>query len=131
MISKKFPISMDQTFGKEYKLQGKTTLDVLFNQGEAVKFFPIKLIFRRIETSPQQKFLFVVPKKLVRSAHDRNYLKRCMREIVRKNKAIFTRENTGLHIGILYQQQQRLPFKQLEQKLVKALSLFANKLTHD
>jgi ribonuclease P protein component len=68
---------------------------------------------------------------MIRKAHDRNYLKRCMREIVRKNKAIFTEQETGVHVGILYLQQQRLPYKQLEQKLVNALSIFVNKLKND
>ena len=122
---------MDQTFGKEFKLCGKTNIDALFQEGKTIKSFPIKLIFRKLEVHTEQKFLFVVPKKMIRKAHDRNYLKRCMREIVRKNKAIFTVQETGVHIGILYLQQQRLPYKQLEQKLVNALSIFVNKLKND
>lgn len=122
---------MDQTFGKEYKLCGKTTIDSLFSEGSIVKSFPFKLIFRFVDTSPELKFLFVVPKKLIRKAHDRNYLKRCMREIIRKNKVTFTESNTGIHIAILYQQQQRLPYKQLEQKLMKAISAFAKNITND
>ncbi|MFM7466658.1 MAG: ribonuclease P protein component, partial [Crocinitomicaceae bacterium] len=104
---------MDQTFGKEYKLCGKTSIDTLFQEGKTIKSFPIKLIFRKVEMHAEQKFLFVVPKKMIREAHDRNYLKRCMREIVRKNKAIFTEQETSVHVGILYLQQQRLPYKQL------------------
>ena len=122
---------MDQTFGKEFKLCGKTSIDALFQEGKTIKSFPIKLIFRKVEMNAEQKFLFVVPKKMIRKAHDRNYLKRCMREIVRKNKAIFTEQETSVHVGILYLQQQRLPYKQLEQKLVNALSMFANKLKND
>lgn len=122
---------MDQTFGKEFKLCGKTSIDALFQEGKTIKSFPIKLIFRKVEVHTEQKFLFVVPKKMIRKAHDRNYLKRCMREIVRKNKAIFTEQETSVHVGILYLQQQRLPYKQLEQKLVNALSMFANKLKND
>ncbi|HBW85786.1 MAG TPA: ribonuclease P protein component [Crocinitomicaceae bacterium] len=122
---------MDQTFGKEFKLCGKTSIDALFQEGKTIKSFPIKLIFRKVEMHAEQKFLFVVPKKMIRKAHDRNYLKRCMREIVRKNKAIFTEQETSVHVGILYLQQQRLPYKQLEQKLVNALSMFANKLKND
>ncbi len=122
---------MDQTFGKEFKLCGKTSIDALFQEGKTIKSFPIKLIFRKVEVHTEQKFLFVVPKKMIRKAHDRNYLKRCMREIVRKNKAIFTGQETGVHVGILYLQQQRLPYKQLEQKLVNALSIFVNKLKYD
>ncbi|MFM7300987.1 MAG: ribonuclease P protein component [Crocinitomicaceae bacterium] len=122
---------MDQTFGKEFKLCGKTRIDALFQEGKTIKSFPIKLIFRKVEMHAEQKFLFVVPKKMIREAHDRNYLKRCMREIVRKNKAIFTEQETSVHVGILYLQQQRLPYKQLEQKLVNALSMFANKLKND
>lgn len=119
---------MDQTFGKEYKLCGKTSIDSLFADGKSIKAFPIKLIYRKTETNNERKFLFVVPKKIIRKAHDRNYLKRCMREIVRKNKAIFIGEE-GIHLAIMYQQQLRIPYKQLEQKLVTALSLFVKNKT--
>jgi len=131
MILKSFMINMDQTFGKKYKLCGKTSLDTLFDQVETVQIFPIKLVFRRLQISSEQKFVFIVPKKIVRAAHERNYLKRCMREIVRKNKAIFTTEKTGVNVGIMYQQPHPLPYKKMEQKLVQVLSMFANKLSHD
>jgi ribonuclease P protein component len=56
--------------------------------GRAINRYPIKLIY--LSTDFPLKFpaqaLFVVPKKNFKHAHDRNQLKRRMREVYRLNK---------------------------------------------
>ena len=68
------------------------------------------------------KLLISVPKKNFKKAVDRNYLKRCIREIVRKNKEIISSENKDIthSIAILYSFKTKLPFNELEVGLLKA-----------
>jgi len=77
-------------FYKEERLCSKKQIDYLFRTGKSEMLHPIKLMFT--ETSTDQKFpvkaMFVVPKKNFRKAHDRNKLKRRMKEAYRLNKQV-------------------------------------------
>ena len=68
------------------------------------------------------KLLISVPKRNFKKAVDRNYLRRCIREIVRKNKEILSSKNTDTtcSIAILYSFNTKLPFNELEVGLLKA-----------
>ena len=81
---------MDQTFGKEYKLCSQKKIESLFKTGNLVKKFPLIVHFQEVEETLSKPFQVVisVPKRIYRKAHDRNRIKRLMREAVRKNKNI-------------------------------------------
>ena len=81
---------MDQSFGKEYKLCSKKLIDSLFAEGKSVKAFPFTLFFLLHENSENVPFQLVIsaPKRINRHAHDRNRIKRIVREAIRKNKFI-------------------------------------------
>ncbi len=76
-------------FPKQERLCGRKEIDRLFDQGSAVSSLPVKLLFipRTEDTTIPCKSMFVVPKKSFRKAHDRNKLKRRMREAFRLNKS--------------------------------------------
>jgi ribonuclease P protein component len=118
---------MNFSFGKEYKLCSHNQIDSLFKEGKKVKEYPLTVIYTytEIDIPKSFKLLISVPKRLFKKAHDRNYIKRCIREVVRKNKQELETEletnNKKLIFAIVFTSKEQLAFSLLEQKLIKAL----------
>ena len=118
---------MNFSFGKEYKLCSHNQIDSLFKEGKKVKEYPLTIIYTYTEIDIPKSFqlLISVPKRLFKKAHDRNYIKRCIREVVRKNKQELETEletnNKKLIFAIVFTSKEQLAFSLLEQKLIKAL----------
>ena len=118
---------MNFSYGKEYKLCSHNQIDSLFKEGKKVKEYPLTVIYTYTEIEIPKSFqlLISVPKRLFKKAHDRNYIKRCIREVVRKNKQELETEletnNKKLIFAIVFTSKEQLAFSLLEQKLIKAL----------
>lgn len=75
------------TFGKDEKLCSKLVIDELFRSGTSIKAYPLRVIYKRLETSDATaKVLISVPKKRFGKAVSRNRIKRLIREVYRLNK---------------------------------------------
>ncbi len=79
---------MNEKFPSAEKLKSKILIDRLFSEGRSYKNFPVKVIFIPVDNPAitTHKTGVSVPKRNFKKAVDRNYLKRVMREIFRKNK---------------------------------------------
>ena len=124
---------MDQSFGKEYKLCSLILIDKLFQEGKRLRFDPFSLVYLtgNYEFKTPFQVLISVPKKQLKRAHDRNYVKRRIREILRKNKLFLDLQQAGnnkILLAVVYNLNQQLTFAEMEQKLVVALEKLSNKL---
>jgi len=124
---------MDQSFGKEYKLCSLILIDKLFQEGKRLRFDPFSLVYLtgNYEFKTPFQVLISVPKKQLKRAHDRNYVKRRIREILRKNKLFLDLQQAGnnkILLAVVYNFNQQLTFAEMEQKLVVALEKLSNKL---
>lgn len=125
---------MDQSFGKEYKLCSKILIDKLFQEGKRYRNFPFSISYLHHQFSFEAPFqvLISVPKRQFKKAHDRNYVKRCIREILRKNKDLIQNrqqpDNNKIVLSVVYNYNQLTTFVEMEQKLVKALQMLSSKL---
>jgi ribonuclease P protein component len=82
---------LKNTFDKQERLSGKKAIDSLFAKGKGTSAAPLKMIVKTslgTQLYPA-RMMFVVPKKKFKRAHDRNLLKRRMREAYRLNKNDF------------------------------------------
>lgn len=129
----------DQRLGKEYKLCSKKLIEELFTSGTTLKQYPIRLLYKRIEkTDPHQKpfqIVFAVPKKKLKHAHDRNYIKRVFREIFRKNKLelekVLLEKNINLSLFAFYTEKEILEFSTIEKKTVKLIQQLIQTIKND
>lgn len=113
---------MRDDFGKKYRMHLKDEIDLLFQQGRKVYFFPIlSHVYQQASESPQFSVLISVPKKKIRKAHDRNRIKRMVRECLRRNKEPLVKktmeEGCVLHISIVYLSNEIAEFTQVESQI--------------
>lgn len=121
---------MDQRFGKTEKLKSKKLIDLLFAEGKSVKSFPLKLIYAPYENIDkiELKTGVSVPKKLVKTAVQRNRIKRLMREVFRKNKYLVTNELSSSHAFMfIYISRDQISYEKLELSMKKTLEKFMEK----
>lgn len=105
----------------------KKNIDLLFQKGSTAISYPLKLIY--IETDidyvdPCQA-MFVVPKRTFKRAHDRNKLKRRMREAYRLNKAFFYEtlrtKNKKIILSFLFIGKKSEEYKKIENSVLEHL----------
>ncbi len=70
-------------FGKEHKLKTKTEIDFVFSKAKKLEKQSFLLLYRENTTS-KPRLGIIIAKKKVPKAHDRNRLKRVIRETFRK-----------------------------------------------
>lgn len=122
---------MDQSLPKAYKLCSLKKIELLHERGQVIKVYPLRILYLLEEVDLQQsdqvpfQVLFSAPKRRFKHAHDRNYIKRLLREVLRKNKTNLLTHlqqiDKRLLFSITFVADERPTYIFLEQKLSKAL----------
>jgi len=121
-------------FYKHERLCSRKQIDLLFVKNTGAAAFPLKAVFMETHESlhtPLQ-VMFVVPKRNFKHAHDRNKLKRRMREAYRLNKqaAYEVLEPSGkkIIIAFIYTAKQEQLYTEVESAITKLLGLIVKKV---
>lgn len=126
-------VSMNFNFGKQYRLCSKKKIEEVFKSGKKIHGFPF-LSYHLTVTDQENSFkiLVSVPKKFIRQAHERNYVKRCMREGIRKNKApleeLLLLKGLSLNIAMVFISREKKESSEIEQKITDRLLKIKNEL---
>jgi ribonuclease P protein component len=125
---------LKNTFHKQERLTGKSSIDVLFAKGRSVSSGPLKIIIKPSLSTQlyPAKAMFVVPKKKFKRAHDRNLLKRRMREAYRTNKNTFyhmlNEKGVKVSCALLYTSGKTDTYAVIEKAIVELLTQSVNKV---
>lgn len=129
--------TMNEKFGKNYKLCSRKAIDAVFKEGRSVKAYPLVVHFQERKLAPGQPFqlVFSAPKRNFRLAHERNRIKRVLRETFRKKKLILEevlrRENKQLALFVIYTARDELPLNKLMDKTEQLLVRITQELQHE
>ena len=117
--------TISHTFPKAERLCSKKLISELFAKGSAFNLYPLRFVSLKAET-PLPEFpqvLISVSKKYFKRAHDRNRLKRQIREAYRLNKHKLLSENGQFYavLGIIYIGKEKVAYNLIEKKLNSGL----------
>lgn len=118
---------MQHTFQKSERLSSRTEIGILFDEGESVKTYPMKMVWRK--TTYAQEFpiqvMFSVSKRNFKSAVKRNRIKRQLREVYRTNKHLwYPKVSDRCAIAIIYTGREFLSTEELEHRIKKLFNRF-------
>jgi ribonuclease P protein component len=119
---------MQFTYPKHEKLKSKTTIDLLFSDGNSVSKFPLRLVYveNKEENAELIKMGVSVSKKYFKKAVDRNYYKRVLRETYRLNKHLLIDSLQKPYAFMLfYQTKERLSYQEIEEKTIQLFQKFS------
>jgi ribonuclease P protein component len=123
------------TFKKSERLCSQKIIGELFLSGKSFMCYPLKVVW--IETALYNtpyhaQVAFSVPKKTFKKAHDRNSIKRKLRESYRFHKSSFYvfLEQNGKQIAmmILFISKEDQDFRKIDASMVKILDHLQHKL---
>lgn len=118
------------TFNKKERLKKRKEIDALFNSGKKLKENPVVLFWNeRLEDDDIPfKMAFSVSQKLVKSAVNRNRIKRQMREIYRLHKNDFfeaLQNGPKKYAGMLIYTSTVMPeYANLKEKIILILERY-------
>lgn len=121
-------------FRKEERISVEKRVETLFSQGDSYMAYPFRVVF--LETAQHQtaplSVLISIPKKRLRSAVDRNRMKRLTREAYRLNKhlldGIFLGREAHIDLAFIYVKDTLSDFTTVEKGVRKALNTLKVKI---
>jgi ribonuclease P protein component len=121
------------SLSKEERLSWKRYTDLLFEKGKSFVSFPLRVIYLHIEEPMPAPVSVVVcvPKKKIKRAVKRNYIKRQMREAyrIRKYELIdaLAETNKVMLLAFLYLDKEIHPTSDMGKAMMKALKTLRDK----
>ena len=128
---------MNEKFGKEYKLCSQKVIQSIFDEKKSVKAYPFLIHYSLLPLTSDASFQITVsaPKRNFKKAHDRNRIKRLMREAIRKNKLILEpfllESNKQVALFMIYTAREEIPYDILFKKTTLLFTQLIKEITNE
>lgn len=128
---------MNEKLGKAYKLCSQKVISRLFKEGNVVRHYPFMVQFMESDLSSNKSFqlVFSAPKRTFRKAHERNHIKRLMKETFRRKKLILEEAllegNKRIALFVIYTAKEELEYEVLLRKTEVLLGKLAQEIKHE
>lgn len=115
------------TLGKNERLKNKKPIEALFQNGESIKATSFILLYQKsmLQNEKAIKMMFIVSKKNYGLAHDRNQIKRWMREAYRTQKLSIQKtaieKQQSWNAGIMYTGKKLPNYDYVQSKIAELL----------
>lgn len=123
-------VAMKFTLGKQERLKSRKLIGKLYEEGNSLKAFPLRMMYLQTEHTsefPAQVGVSVA-KRNFKKAPDRNRLKRLMRETYRLQKGIVYENLDKPYVFMIsYIGREEKPYEELFSKMNKLLNLFVER----
>lgn len=122
---------MSASYPKKEKLKSKKLIDQLFEEGQSVSAFPLRLVYLQTTFNDDviAKTGVSVSKRNFKKAVDRNRVKRLLREVYRLNKTVyFNNITTQYTFMILYIGKDKPTLTQIESRMKHLFEKFSDKV---
>jgi ribonuclease P protein component len=122
------------TFRKEEKLCSQKVIGEIFLTGDSFLCYPLKVVWKDevLTTKFPAQVVFSVPKRLFKKAHDRNLLKRQLREVYRYRKndlyQMLETKERKIALMIVCIAKEKPVFSLLESAMTKVIAKLKKKL---
>lgn len=116
----------NNTFPKKEKLCSYSHIQQLFSEGKSIKVSPLKMLYTPIKTDcgTPVKVLVSVPKRGIRKAVHRNYIKRIIRESYRLQKELFVKNQKQYAFAFIYLPKEKSSFHQVFEAITQIAILW-------
>ena len=125
---------MLQGFKKEERLCSRKMIKELFESGQTLSSYPVKIIWKetKLFASVPVQIVISVPKRNIKKAVDRNKIKRQIREVYRKNKnswqELLKYQNIQCSGIFIYMGKKEVSFQELELAIIGLLKRLITEL---
>ena len=118
------------TFPKNERLSRQNLTETLFQKGLSFVAYPLRVIYYPIENvradvKPAPTILISIPKKKIKHAVDRNYIKRRIHESYRLRKhelaSLFAEKDKQLLLAFIYLNDAKTSFEKIDRAMVKVI----------
>jgi len=114
---------MNFSFPQKEKLKSKKLIEQLFEEGQSISNFPLKLIYLKtvFDDNSKVKTGVIAPKKSFKKAVHRNRIKRLLREAYRLNKPLVFNNIEGSFAFMILYLGKEMPHYQIVEEKMKGL----------